>query len=299
MPFIRNATEANFWIIARVADVLTALDEMPPESSLREFQQFSPATSGSLEVRFAQDRDEIAAAQVLRFRVFYEEMLASPDAIVQMTRRDIDPFDDICDHLLVVDHDLPPSEAVVGTYRLLRQDVANRCGGFYSAGEYDLAPLLGGSWRTRGFLELGRSCVHPAYRTNATIQLLWRGITRYLDVHGVDVMFGCASFQGPCPEAHQVALSYLHNHHLAPAQFRVRARPDQYVAMDALPAETYSLRDALRTLPPLIKAYLRLGAFVGDGAVIDQAFGTTDVFILLSVDRIADRYFNRFDRRAH
>ena len=282
-----------------MADVLTALDEMPPESSLREFQQFSPATSGSLEVRFAQDRDEIAAAQVLRFRVFYEEMQASPDAIGQMTRRDIDPFDDICDHLLVVDHDLPPSEAVVGTYRLLRQDVANRCGGFYSAGEYDLAPLLGGSWRTRGFLELGRSCVHPAYRTNATIQLLWRGITRYLDVHGVDVMFGCASFQGTCPEAHQVALSYLHNHHLAPAQFRVRARPDQYVAMDALPAETYSLRDALRTLPPLIKAYLRLGAFVGDGAVIDQAFGTTDVFILLSVDRIADRYFNRFDRRAH
>ena len=273
-----------------MANFLTVLDETPPESSLREFQQFSPATSGSLEVRFAQDSDEFAAAQALRFRVFYEEMQASPDAIGQLTRRDIDPFDDICDHLLVVDHDLPPSDAVVGTYRLLRQDVANRCGGFYSAGEYDLAPLLDGSWRTRGFLELGRSCVHPAYRTNATIQLLWRGITRYLDVHGVDVMFGCASFQGTCPEAHQVALNYLHSNHLAPAQLRVRARPDQFVAMDAMPAETYSLRDALRKLPPLIKAYLRLGAFVGDGAVIDQAFGTTDVFILLSVDRIADRY---------
>ena len=281
-----------------MADVLTALDETTPESFLRDFQQYSPATSGSLEVRFAQDRHEIAAAQALRFRVFYEEMQASPDTIAKMTRRDIDPFDDVCDHLLVVDHDLQPAEAVVGTYRLLRQDVANRRGGFYSSGEYDLAPLLGGSWRTRGFLELGRSCVHPAYRTNATIQLLWRGIVRYLDAHRIDVMFGCASFPGTCAEAHQVALSYLHTHYLAPAQFRVRAKPDRFVAMDAMPVETYSLRDAMKGLPPLIKAYLRLGAFVGDGAVIDQEFGTTDVFILLSVDRIAGRYFNRFDRRA-
>ena len=282
-----------------MTDVLTTLEQTPPESSLRKFQQFSPATLGSLEVRFAQDSGEIAAAQALRFRVFYEEMQASPDAIAQVTRRDTDLFDDICDHLLVVDHDLPPAEAVVGTYRLLRQDVANRCGGFYSAGEYDLAPLLGGSWGAQGFLELGRSCVHPAYRTNATIQLLWRGITRYLDVHAIEVMFGCASFKGTRPEEHQVALSYLRGNHLAPAHCRVRAQPDKFIEMDVVRAETYSRRDALRGLPPLIKAYLRLGAFVGDGAVIDHVFGTTDVFILLPVDRIAERYFNRFDRRTH
>lgn len=282
-----------------MADVLTALEQTPPESSLRALQKFPPATSGSLEVRFARDSDEIAAAQALRFRVFYEEMQANPDVIAQMTRRDTDPFDDICDHLLVVNHDLPPAEAVVGTYRLLRQDVANRYGGFYSAAEYDLAPLSGGSWRVQGFLELGRSCVHPAYRTNATIQLLWRGITRYLDVHGIEVMFGCASFKGTRPEEHQVALSYLHGNHLAPAHCQVRAQPDRFIAMDMIPAETYSRREALRELPPLIKAYLRLGAFVGDGAVVDNVFGTTDVFILLPVDRIAERYFNRFDRRTH
>lgn len=225
-------------------------------------------------------------------------MHANPDPNARMTRRDIDSFDEVCDHLLVIDHDLSASDAVVGTYRLLRQDVACRCGGFYSAGEYDLAPLMEGPWGSRGLLELGRSCVHPAYRTNATIQLLWRGITRYLDVHGIDVMFGCASLPGMRLEEHEVALSYLHRHHLAPTDCRVRARSNQFVAMDVVPADSYSLRDALRGLPPLIKAYLRLGAFVGDGAVIDSAFGTTDVFILLSVERIAERYFNRFDRPA-
>lgn len=280
-----------------MTDVLTTLEPTPPESSLREFQRFSPAISGSLEVRFAEDRSDVAAAQALRFRVFFEEMQAQPDAMAQLTRRDVDPFDDVCDHLLVVDHDLPSEDAVVGTYRLLREDVALRRGGFYSAGEYDLVPLSAGPWQSRGFLELGRSCVHPAYRTNATIQLLWRGITRYLDIFGIDVMFGCASFAGVHPETHRIALSYLYANHLAPAEYRVRALAGRHVPMNIVPPDAYALREALRSLPPLIKAYLRLGAFIGDGAVIDLAFGTTDVFILLPVDRIAARYLSRFDRR--
>lgn len=281
-----------------MADVLSAPEEILPEAALRELSALCPAVSGGLEVRFAQDSEEVAAAQALRYRVFYEEMRATPEPIAELTRRDIDPFDDVCDHLLVVDHDLPASEAVVGTYRLLRQNVALGCGGFYSADEYDLGPLVDGPWGSGGLLELGRSCVHPAYRTNGTIQLLWRGITRYLDVHGIDVMFGCASFSGTDPADHAVALSHLHHHHLAPPECRVQARPERFVAMDALPRDGYALRDALRGLPPLIKAYLRLGAFVGEGAVVDHAFGTTDVFIVLSVERIAERYLNRFDRRV-
>ncbi len=280
-----------------MTDVLTAPEKTSPERAIRESQGFSPAASGSLEVRFAQDRDEVAAAQALRFRVFYEEMDAHPDPVARVTRRDVDPFDEVCDHLLVVDHDLPASDAVVGTYRLLREDVAARRGGFYSAAEYDLSPLTDGPSRRGSFLELGRSCVHPAYRTNATIQLLWRGIARYLDVYGIAVMFGCASFPGTCPEEHQVALSYLHGNHLAPVDCRVRARAGRFVAMDAIPPDAYAFRKALRRLPPLIRAYLRLGAFVGDGAVVDHAFGTTDVFILLFADRIAPRYLNRLDRR--
>lgn len=281
-----------------MTDVLPAPDGTFPEFALREFQGFSRAASGNLEVRFAQDRKEVAAAQALRFRVFHEEMDARPDAVARASRRDADPFDDVCDHLLVVDHDLPAAEAVVGTYRLLREDVAAHRGGFYSAAEYDLAPLTDGPSRRGGLLELGRSCVHPAYRANATIQLLWRGIARYLGIHGIGVMFGCASFPGTRPDEHRVALSHLHDAHLAPVRCRVRARADRFAPMDTVPPGSYTPREAVRGLPPLVKAYLRLGAFVGDGAVVDHAFGTTDVFILMFVDRIAPRYLDRFDRRA-
>ncbi len=281
-----------------MTDVLAAPDGTSPEFALGEFQGVSRAASGSLEVRFARDRKEVAAAQALRFRVFYEEMDARPDAVARASRRDADPFDDVCDHLLVVDHDLPATEAVVGTYRLLREDVAADRGGFYSAAEYDLSPLTDGPSRRGGLLELGRGCVHPAYRANATIQLLWRGITRYLEIHGIGVMFGCASFPGTRPDEHRVALSHLHGAHLAPVRCRVRARADRFVPMDTVPPGSYTLREAVRGLPPLVKAYLRLGAFVGDGVVVDHAFGTTDVFVLLFVDRIAPRYLDRFDRRA-
>lgn len=256
------------------------------------------ASSGTLEVRFAEDHDDVEAAQALRFAVFFEEMQASSGPITQMNRLDIDSFDDVCDHLLVVDHERPPDDAVVGTYRLLRQDVAARCGGFYSSAEFDLTPLTRGPWRSGKFLELGRSCVHPAYRNHTTIQLLWQGIAYYLDAFNIDLMFGCASFPGHDPQHHQIGLSYLHQNHLAPINYRVRAVPGQYVPMSMVSSEVYSLRAAFHSLPPLIKAYLRLGAFIGDGAVIDETFGTTDVFILLPVDRIATRYLNHLNRRT-
>ena len=281
-----------------MTNVLTVPELSSQKFSRGELAKHVTTSAGRLEVRFAQDHDDVAAAQALRFRVFFEEMQALAEPIAHMNRRDIDPFDDVCDHLLVVDHDRPQNEAVVGTYRLLREDAAARCGGFYSSAEYDLTPLIRGPWRSGGLLELGRSCVHPAYRSHATIQLLWRGIARYLDAFNIDLMFGCASFPGRNPQYHQIGLSYLHENHLAPINYRVRAVASQHVPMSMVSSKAYSLREAVRGLPPLIKAYLRLGAFIGDGAVIDQAFGTTDVFILLPVDRIATRYLNHLNRSA-
>ena len=280
-----------------MTDVLAAADGTPPRIAPGEFRELSRAAPGGLEVRLARDRGEVAAAQALRFRVFHEEMGAQSDAAARASRRDADPFDDVCDHLLVVDRGLPAAEAVVGTCRLLREDAAARRGGFYSAAEYDLGPLTGGPPRRGGLLELGRSCVHPAYRANAAIRLLWRGMARYLELHGIGAVFGCASFPGTRPEAHEAALSYLHGNHLAPARCRVRARADRFVAMDAAPPGSYTLREAVRGLPPLVRAYLRLGAAVGDGAVVDHAFGTTDVFVLLFADRIAPRCLDRFANR--
>ncbi len=257
------------------------------------------AGNGRYEVRVTRQPEDIAAAQALRFKIFYQEMSATPSAAMAATGRDFDTFDHLCDHLLVLDHQRAPDDQVVGTYRLLRQPVAEQYGGFYSASEYDLGPLLGQAGGA-SLLELGRSCVHADYRTHATIQLLWRGITAYMTNYRTTHMFGCASFPGTDPAAHALPLSYLHHHHSAPPALSVRALGDRYQSMNLMPAADIPLRAAMQAMPPLIKAYLRLGAFIGDGAVVDQQFGTTDVFILLPVDRIGEKYISRFERReAH
>lgn len=267
------------------------------DTTLRPASPTCLGTSGSLEVRLAEGPDEVLAAQRLRYRVFYEEMSALPSAEMAETRRDVDRFDAICDHLLVVDRSRPRGQDVVGTYRLLRQQVAEANGGFYSAAEFDIAGLVASHPEHR-FLELGRSCVHPDYRNNATIQLLWRGINGYIAANGIGFMFGCGSLAGTDPDALALPLAYLHHEFLAPPELRVRARADLYVPMDRVPRGDINPRAALRALPPLIKAYLRLGGYVGDGAVVDHQFGTTDVFILVPVSRIAERYYSHFGAEA-
>ncbi|MFC0286521.1 GNAT family N-acetyltransferase [Kaistia hirudinis] len=251
---------------------------------------------GSLEVRLAHSPREVKRAQKLRFKVFYEEMSAIADVQTQMTRRDRDAFDAICDHLLVIDHDTRTKSgdpAIVGTYRLLRQDVAARHSGFYTASEFDVGPLIG---RHSGlkFLELGRSCVLPPYRTKRTVELLWHGIWSYVRSHGLDVMVGCASLEGTDPDRLALPLSFLHHNCRAPEAWQVTALPGRSVAMDRLPPEAIDTKAALHALPPLIKGYLRLGAYIGDGAVIDRQFGTTDVMIVLPVSAINARYVNHY-----
>lgn len=257
------------------------------------------ARAGALEVRCSRDEGEIVEAQKLRYRIFYEEMSAAPTPEMAKSRRDMDLYDPLCDHLLVLDHSRPRGAQVVGTYRLLRQHVADRHGGFYSAQEYDLGPLTEQPFTrllgARGqLLELGRSCVHPDYRSNATISLLWKGIAGYLAEHDIAYMFGCASLPGTDPEQLKIPLAYLWHEHLCPSDFMVRAVPERFVAMNAMPRDGYDVREARRLLPPLIKGYLRLGCFIGDGAVVDYQFGTTDVFILLPVERVTKRYAQHF-----
>lgn len=251
--------------------------------------------SGQLDVRLATSEAEIAAAQALRYQIFYDEMGAKPLPEMIAARRDIDAYDAVCDHLLVIDHGMPGDPPhVVGTYRLLRQVVAQMNRGFYSAGEYDLAPLIAQSAEGSQLLELGRSCVAAAYRNNTTITLLWRGIASYLQTHAIGHMFGCASLHGADPRVHAAELSYLYHHHLAPPELRARALPEHYVAMDRLAPLTYDPRLAARALPPLIKGYLRVGAMIGDGGFVDRQFNTVDVFVVMPVERITRRYAGRF-----
>lgn len=276
-----------------------------PEATPRAKAAGSPlsfARKGTLEVRLARTSREIDAAQALRYRVFYEEMSAQADAQTRASKRDVDRFDEFCDHLLVFDHALAkgaegddlPLDAVVGCYRLLRQDVAERHGGFYTASEYEIAPLLARVNKDIRFLELGRSCVLAPYRNKPTVELLWHGIAQYVALHNLDVMFGCASFEGTDPAKLSLPLSYLYHFHLTPPEWHVRALPDRYVEMNLMAKEDVNTREAWRMLPPMIKGYLRAGCYIGDGAVVDQQFGTTDVLILFPVTQIAERYLTKF-----
>lgn len=256
-----------------------------------------PINLGSLEARLAVCGAEIDAAQALRYRVFYDEMKAAASADCRSRRRDVDAFDSVCDHLLVIDRqrsDLPCG--VVGTYRLLRRSRAPARDGFYTAGEFDISYLLA----QRGeILELGRSCVEPASRNRPTMQLLWRAIAFYVFHYRIEVMFGCASLPGRDPAELALPLSYLHHYHLAPRTLRPTAHAARYVDMNLLPKEEIDQRRALAALPPLVKGYLRLGGFVGDGAVVDPEFNTTDVCVVVKTDLITEKYVRHYERSAH
>lgn len=249
--------------------------------------------AGSLAVRLAETEAEIDAAQALRFRVFYEEMGAQPSLEMKRAGRDFDSFDSVADHLLVLDESRGTgAQSVVGTYRLIRRAAAAQAGRFYSAAEYDVSTMIAYPGE---ILELGRSCVDSSARTGSTMQLLWRGIAAYVFHFNIDLMFGCASLPGTDPDAIALPLSYLHNYHLAPPGMRPRALPQLYVDMQRLPADRIARSRALAELPPLIKGYLRLGGFVGDGAVIDHQFNTTDVSIVVKTDLVTEKYHRHYE----
>jgi putative hemolysin len=255
---------------------------------------FEELRAGNLGLRLAKSTAEVEAAQALRYRVFYDEMGAQADAATRAALRDMDEFDAVADHLLVLDHDLGDGPAaVVGTYRLIRREGAAKLGRFYSEGEYDIAMLAAYPGEV---MELGRSCVAAPYRTRGTLQLLWRGIAAYVFRHRIDLMFGCASLPGTDLDLLAPQLSYLHANHLAPPALRPLALPDRYQAMDRMPLGAAETRAALLDLPPLIKGYLRLGGFVGDGAVIDAQFNTTDVCIVVKTELVTEKYAKHYER---
>ncbi|HEV7255967.1 MAG TPA: GNAT family N-acyltransferase [Mesorhizobium sp.] len=244
---------------------------------------------GGYEARLARDPAEVEAAQMLRFRAFLGEGGAHAH------RRDEDGFDALCDHLVVAEASPGAGRrgAIVGTYRMLRGEKAALAGGFYSAGEFALGPLLARNGGER-FLELGRSCVAPSHRGRGAVEALWAGIWAYAGHHRISVMMGCASFPGVLPAAHARELSFLHHRHAAQGRWRVAARPERFVTMDWMPAEAVDPRAAKAALPALVRGYLRLGAQFGEGCVVDTHFGTTDVFVVLPVGQIGRRYLSYY-----
>ena len=249
-------------------------------------------SAGDLVVRLADSQEEVEAALELRYRVFYQEMAAKASPEMEARGHDFDAYDEIADHLLVIDHSVGRgAKGVVGTYRLIRRQAAERLGHFYSADEFDITKLLAYPGE---MLELGRSCVGSDYRTGRTMQLLWRGITAYIVQHDIGLMFGCASLPGTDPDQLALPLSYLHHYHLAPLALRPRALEHRYTEMGRMPPDEINQKLAMARIPPLIKGYLRLGGFVGDGAVIDDQFATTDVCVVVKTDLITERYYRYY-----
>ncbi len=230
------------------------------------------------EVRLARGEDDLRAAQRLRYDVFVAEMGSAGSGVDHGNRLECDDFDAAFDHLLLIDHAGP---GVVGTCRLGDAGAAGRAGRFYSEAEYDLAPLVASG---RRLMELGRSCLHPAYRGGPAMYHLWHGLSGVIAGRGAEILFGTASFPGTDPAALAHPLSFLHHHHLAPAGLRPRSRTGE--RMDLLPPSRIDRRAAMLATPALIKAYLRLGGVVGEGAWVDRAFNTTDVLMILDTARM-------------
>lgn len=244
-------------------------------------------------VRLAETPEEIAAAQRVRYQVFFEEYGAQADAETQKTRLDRDAFDDFTDHLIVVDESGDDTR-IVGTYRLLPREAADRYGQFYSSDEFDISCLLKSDL---SLLELGRSCVLPDYRTKSVLQLLWQGIADYITQRNIDLMFGCASLHSTIIEDIAAPLSYLYHYHLSPDHLCPRALEGRFIDMNIIPKDDLNAKRVFAGLPPIIKGYLRLGGTIGNGAVIDEQFNTTDVCIVVQSQLLTARYRKHYERK--
>ncbi|MCB1916984.1 MAG: GNAT family N-acetyltransferase [Rhodocyclaceae bacterium] len=248
-----------------------------------ESPQRKRSTARKLSVGLASCEDDVLAAQRLRYRVFADELGAHLDPRTPGVDHDI--FDPYCEHLVVRDD---TRGNIVGTYRILSPLAAQRIGGYYSENEFDLTRLR--HLRPR-IVEIGRSCIDPDYRSGAAIALLWSGLARYMATMRYDYLLGCASIS-MADGGHAAASIYraLGDKHACPPEYRVFPR---------CPLPLGALRvDFDCALPPLLKAYLRAGAWICGAPAWDPDFNTADLPILMQMNRVGAKYARHFVQRA-
>lgn len=249
----------------------------------------------SYQLRIANSLDDVKAAQKLRYKVFVQELSGNGDLVDHAAGLECDRYDAFAEHLVLVDPERPIGDHVVGVYRLMDMAAAERAGQFYAADEFDLSPILGSG---RKALELGRSCLHPDHRGGAAMYQLWHGLSQYVLDHQIEVLFGTASFHGTDLAKLAQPLSLLHHRHLAPAHLRPQVREKNGFDMNILPEGDIDRRAAMLQTPALIKAYLRLGGCVGQGAYVDHDFNTTDVMLVLDIAQMNTRQRNIYSQKG-
>lgn len=247
------------------------------------------------ELRIAENDTEVRDAQRLRYAVFVEELGGDGIDVDHEERLERDEFDPAFDHLILYDRARPDGDQAVGAYRVLRDDQLHALGRYYSESEYDLSRLKASG---RKLMELGRSCVHPDYRGGAALAQLWVGLLNYTSRHEIEVMFGVASFHGT--DLNQIAapLSLLHHRYLAPEELRARVLNAYYQSADIIPLADLDEGAAIKQVPALIKAYLRLGGVIGDGVFVDKPFNTSDVCIIVDLAKVPKRQRAMYEKLA-
>ena len=263
--------------LARVLPITTAAEQEG------RFSPMIPAVAADFQVRLAETPQDLIAAQRLRYDVFVRELGAGGACVDHVQGLEKDELDPFFDHLLLTDRH---TEAVVGVYRVMRPELAQRAGRYYSSDEYDLDPLIHSG---RRILELGRSCLHRDYRGGLGMHQLWSALAQYVAQHRIEVLFGVASFHGTDIDALAQPLSLLHHRNLAPPELRVKARETSFQNMNLISEDKLERKAAMMQIPSLIKAYLRLGGCVGEGAFVDHEFNTTDVCLIMDTAQMSSR----------
>ena len=255
---------------------------------------FTKIETGNLIIKLAETNSEIKYAQSLRYSVFYKEKNAKATLSKKMLRRDYDKIDRFADHLIVIDKNRRNFQnKIIGTYRLMRGDLANQYGGFYTSTEFNLSNILQ-LYKNNEILELGRSCVHKKYRNGIIMNLLWKAIANYVSIYDIKILLGCVSFPGTNVTKFSDQLSYLKKNHSLQSELSV----------DSLDHNIYPIRDYQNKnvsdiklfikLPPLIKGYLRVGGKVSESCFVDHDFNTIDLCVVVKTNNIDDKYKKRF-----
>jgi len=248
--------------------------------------------SENYSIKLAETKSELKQAQALRYSVFYKEKKAKPTFTKKIIKLDYDKIDKYADHLIVLDKKNTKNK-IVGTYRLIRGDVAKLFGGYYSSSEFNLINITN-NYKDKHILELGRSCVHQDYRNGSIMNLLWKAIAEYVKLYDIKILMGCASFSGTDPTKFSDELSYLRQNFCLPEHLLVESFDKNIYPVYKLKENNPNQLRIFAKLPPLLKGYLRIGGKVSHNFYVDHNFNTIDLCVVVNTSDIDEKYRKKY-----